>query len=314
MIGTRVAAMVPRWLKHSALVAAPVRRSLQVMTRGLERVIFTATTGRSGTMTLSTLFSMVPGCAAFHEPHPFMNGSVLKAASQGDEAFVDRAYARVKSVNILRAALGHRYYMESNQLFVKTFIRQAFDEFGDRMAVVHLVRSPVDVAMSLYRLQQIPGTEVAEIWWLDHRAPTNIIQIADLLESDAEFSHPFYRALWYWYEVETRFAAWRARLPSMKVVHFDTDWFNDRPRVLRLLDELGLDYERSKIESLIMSREHTKSDLKTLPALGFPEADQKDRRFQQLLAARGLDLSAIRYRSNAPWAPDSPLVAQQESG
>ena len=109
--------------------------------------------------------------------------------------------------------------MESNQLFVKTFIRQAFDEFGDRMAVVHLVRSPVDVAMSLYRLQQIPGTDVTEIWWLDHRAPTNIIQIADLLDSDAELSHPFYRALWYWYEVEMRFAAWRARLPSMKVVH-----------------------------------------------------------------------------------------------
>lgn len=299
MIGTRVAAMVPRWLKHSALVAAPVRRSLQVMTRGLERVIFTATTGRSGTMTLSSLFSMVPGCAAFHEPHPFMNGSVLRAASYGDEAFVDRAYARVKSINILRAAVGRRYYMEANQLFVKTFIRQAFDEFGDRMAVVHLVRSPVDVAMSLYRLQQVPGTQAGDLWWLDHRAPTNVIQIADLLDSDAELSHPFYRALWYWYEVEARFAAWRARLPSMKVAHFDTDWFNDSPRVLRLFDELGLDYERSRIESLSIPKEHTKSDLKTLPALGLAEADERDQRFQQLLSARGLDVSTIRYRSNA---------------
>ncbi len=299
MIGTRVGAIVPRWLKHSALVAAPVRRSLQVMTRGLERVIFTATTGRSGTMTLSTLFSLVPGCAAFHEPHPFMNGSVLKAASYGDDASVDRAYARVKSVNILRAAVGHRYYMESNQLFVKTFIRQAFDEFGDRMAVVHLVRSPVEVAMSLYCLQQLPGMRVAEVWWLDHHAPTNLLQIADLLDSDAEFSHPFYRALWYWYEVEMRFASWRARLPSMKVAHFDTDWFNDRSRVFHLFDELGLDYERSKIESVVIGKEHTKSELKVLPALAFSTAEKMDQRFQELLRSRGLDVSAIRYRANA---------------
>ena len=70
MIGARVAAMVPRWVKHSALVAAPVRRSLQVMTRGLERVIFTATTGRSGTMTLSSLFSMVPAARLFTSRTP----------------------------------------------------------------------------------------------------------------------------------------------------------------------------------------------------------------------------------------------------
>jgi hypothetical protein len=228
-----------------------------------------------------------------------MNGSVLKAASYGDDAFVDRAYARVKSVNILRAAVGHRYYMESNQLFVKTFVRQAFAEFGDRLAVVHLVRSPVDVAMSLYCLQQIPGTGVAEIWWLDHRAPTNVLQIADVLDSDPEFSHPFYRALWYWYEVEMRFARWRVRLPSMKVAHFDTNWFNDRPRVFQLFDELGLDYERSKVESVVIGKEHTKSTLKVLPPLALSTAERMDQSFQDLLHSRGLDVSAIQYRSNA---------------
>jgi hypothetical protein len=296
MIGARVATIVPRWLKHSALVATPVRRSLQVMTRGLERVIFTATTGRSGTMTLSTLFSMIPGCAAFHEPHPVMNGPVLEAASYGDEAFVDRAYARVKSVNILRAAVGHRYYMESNHLFVKTFMRQAIEEFGDRLAVVHLVRSPVEVAMSLYCLQQLPGSGVFNLWWLDQRAPSNVLQIADLLDSDAELSHPFYRALWYWYEVEMRFAAWRARLPSLKVAHFDTDWFNDRARVFELFDTLGLAYDKSTFESMALQREHTKSTLKVLPALAFSEAKEMDERFRQRLFSRGLDLSAVQYR------------------
>ncbi|HSY38520.1 MAG TPA: hypothetical protein VLA79_03300, partial [Polyangia bacterium] len=149
------------------------------------------------------------------------------------------------------------------------------------------------------RLQQLPGTDVAELWWLDHRAPTNVIQIADLLDSDAQFSHPFYRALWYWYEVEMRFAAWRARLPSMKVAHFDTEWFNDRARVFQLFDELGLDYQRSNVASLVVRREHTKSDLKVLPALASSAAEEMDQRFQDLLLARGLDVSAIRYRPNA---------------
>lgn len=299
MIGYRFATIVPRWLKHSALVATPVRRSLQVMTRGLERVIFTATTGRSGTMTLSKLFSMVPGCAALHEPHPVMNGPVLAAASYDDEALVDRAYARVKSVNILRAAVGHRYYMESNHLFVKTFIRQAVEEFGDRLAVVHLVRSPVEVAMSLYCLQQLAGSGVANLWWLDYRAPTNVLQIADLLDSDAELSHPFYRALWYWYEVEMRFAAWRARLPSLKVARFETDWFDNKARVFELFDTLGLEYERSTFESMVLQREHTKSALKVVPALTFSAAREMDERFRELLLARGLDVSVVQYRPHA---------------
>jgi hypothetical protein len=296
MIGTRVATMVPRWLKHSALVAAPVRRSLQVMTRGLERVIFTATTGRSGTMTLSKLFSRVPGCAAFHEPHPVMNGPVLAAASYDDDALVDRAYARVKSVNILRAAVGHRYYMESNHLFVKTFIRQAVEEFGDRLAVVHLVRPPVEVAMSLYCMQQLAGSGVANLWWLDVRAPTNVLQIADLLDSDPELSHPFYRALWYWYEVEMRFAAWRSRLPSLKVARFETDWFDDRARVFQLFDALGLVYEKSVFEAMVLQKEHTKSALKVVPALAFSDAKEMDERFRQRLLSRGLDVSVVQYR------------------
>src|SRR6185437_13379352 len=110
----RQAVTAPLWLKRNLVVAGVVRRSLQLRTQSVKRFIFTATTGRSGTLTLSELFTTVPDCASVHEPYPIMNEEVLRAASYGNEAEVDRVYNRVKSINILRAAVGRRYYVEAN--------------------------------------------------------------------------------------------------------------------------------------------------------------------------------------------------------
>jgi hypothetical protein len=270
-----------------------LRRSLTVWTRDVKSFIFTATTGRSGTMTLSELFAKIPRCAAFHEPHPSMNGDVLIAANYGNTALVDRIYDRVKSINILRAAIGQRHYLEANHLFVKTFVGHAAAQFGDRMSVVHLVRSPVEVAMSIYGLQNIPGSEAGNIWWGDHRAPTNVLQMADQLDGDPELSHPFYRALWYWYECELRWASWRARLPALRVVRFETPWFNDEGRIRALLDELDVAYDPDKIGSFAGRRLHTKDTHKTGPFLPRAEAERMHERFRRALESRQQDVSAL---------------------
>ena len=131
---------------------------------------------------------------------------------------------------------------------------------------------------------------------VDHRAPTNIIQIAELLKTDPEFSHPYYRGLWYWYEMELRFAAWRARFPSMKVTHFETAWFNHEPSVFHLLDDLGISYDKASIRSVVGRREHLKLELKVRPPLSDDDSERMDARFQQLLQERGFDIAAIRYR------------------
>jgi hypothetical protein len=273
-----------------------VRRSLQLRTQGVKRFIFTATTGRSGTLTLSELFSTIPECAAFHEPYPIMNAEVLRAASYGDQAHVDRVYNRVKSINILRAALGRRYYLEANHLLVKTFLGQAYREFGRRMAVIHLVRAPVEVAMSIYCLQHLPGTEMGDTWWLDYRAPSNIIQMVPELEEGGEFRNPFFRGLWYWYELELRFAAWRVRLPELKVVRFETPWFNEAERTFRLLDELEIAYDRDKIAGFVGRKVHTRFEHKTMPVIPRPEAERMDERFRRALQERGFDLAPLAPR------------------
>jgi hypothetical protein len=275
-------------LKHNPVVAAVARQVLGLMTRGLEKVIFTATTGRSGTLTLTKLFSAIPGCVAVHEGHPIMNGPVLEAASYGNTALGNRVYRQIKSVNIRRAAVGRRYYVEANHLFIKTFCQQAIDDFGKRVAVIHLVRPAVEVATSIYCLQDYPGTERGNYWWLDYRAPANLIQITDILDSDAEFSHPFYKALWYWHEIEARISAWRVSMPGVDMVRFETDWLGDKIKVFELLDRLGIRYERSRLETMVGGKEHTKDHQKTGHALPNGKAGEMAARFQQLLARLGL--------------------------
>jgi hypothetical protein len=273
-------------LKHNRAVAGVALRLLKLRTRKLERVIFTATTGRSGTLTLSRIFSTVRGCISLHEAHPVMNGPVLRAATYGDPALVNKVYRRIKSVNIRRAAVGHRYYFEANHLFIKTFCHNAVDDFGDRIAVVHLVRPAVEVATSIYSLRDYPGTERGNYWWLDFKAPSNRISIAELLESDPEFSHPFYKALWYWHEVEARIAAFRLEMPGVRVVRFQTEWLNDAQRMCELLDALGVEYETAAIAAMIGHKEHTKDDQKIGSAPPADAAEQMAGRFQKLLETR----------------------------
>lgn len=256
----------------------------------MDRFVFTATTGRSGTKTLARLFSAVPGCVALHEPYPIMNGAILQAAATGDAALVERAYRQVKSINILRSALGQRYYVEANHLFVKTFIGQVIEDFGARMAIVHLVRPPIEVAMSIFRLQDPPGTPQGNEWWLDYRAPANLIRIADVLDADPQFSHPFHKALWYWHEVEARIGQWRARRPEVHWLRFETGWFNDADRVFALLDELGMACERPAIAALVGTREHAREFHKEREALPEDEAQEMLARFRTLLAGRGISV------------------------
>jgi hypothetical protein len=277
-------------LKHNWLVATIAKQALRVRTRNLHRVIFTATTGRSGTLSLTRIFSAVPQCFATHEAHPIMNGAVLEAASYGNSVLVERVYGRIKSVNIRRAAEGRRYYVEANHLFIKTFIEQAIQDFGDRLAIIHLVRPAVEVATSIYRLQEYPGTETGNLWWLDYRAPTNLIGIADVLDSDPEFSHPFYKTLWYWHEIEQRVSAWRARIPGLKIVRFETAWLNDAHRIFALLDELGMDYDQERVAALAGTRVHEKEEIKKRPALPCAQAQEMAERLRELLMRRGFRL------------------------
>jgi hypothetical protein len=198
-----------------------------------------------------------------------------------------------KVINILRAAFGSRYYIESNHCFIKSFSRQAMDDFGNRVAVIHLVRPAIDVATSIYRLQHHPGTAIGNTWWLDYRAPSNLIALARLLDSDSEFSHPFYKALWYWHEIEMRIAAWSAQRPSRRLVRFETNWLGNKQRLLQLLDQLEIEYDPARIVAISGQAENARAAQKVVAALPAAQAQEMLCRFRKLLARRDIDISVI---------------------
>ncbi|HEY2036842.1 MAG TPA: hypothetical protein VGG96_07500 [Steroidobacteraceae bacterium] len=277
-------------VKHNQLVATAARLGAWALNRNLQRVIFTATTGRSGTKALTRLFSAVPSCRSLHEPWPPMAGAVLHAASHGDARFVRKAFRRVKAVNVLRAAAGHRYYFEANHCFVKTFAGLAAEEFGERLAVVHLVRPAIEVAMSIFQLREEPGTEVGNFWWLDYRAPCNQIQMAELLDSDPHLAHPFYKALWYWHEVEARVAALRTSLPALKIVRFETAWLGEEQKVRQLFAELGVACGELPVEPpLIGAVLNQRDEQKSVPALSAEQAESMLLRFREALRRCGAE-------------------------
>jgi hypothetical protein len=213
-----------------------------------------------------------------------MNAAALRAASYGDQPTLD-AFYRAKSMNILRAAAGHRYYLEAHHLFIKSFVELAARDFGDRMAVIHLVRPALEVAMSIYCLQIAPGTELGNYWLLDYRAPLNRIRIADVLDAN-EYSHPFYKALWYWFEIEARVEEWRRRLPAVPFVRFETAWLNDAQRLFALTTALGLAVDRRQIDSLIGVKANDKADEKQIAPLPRQDAERMFEHFVALLRQR----------------------------
>lgn len=286
------AVLYPKPLKHNRVVAGLARAYLDLRTRGLNKVIFSATTGRSGTMSLARILAAVPHTFASHEVYPIMNGQWLKAASYGNTEEVRRYYERVKAIYIRRAAIGMRHYAEMNHLFLKTFIEYAVEDFGERLEVIHLVRPAIEVALSIYQRKDWPGTEKGNKWWLDYHAPTNLIQLSKLFDGAGEFSHPFYKALWYWYETQARVSDWQERLPQVRFHHFKTQWMNDFDRVRGLLDGLDMPYDFNRLKQVVGTCENANEGRGREAALDGALAREMQGRFEALIGWDGADQAA----------------------
>ncbi|WP_157976437.1 sulfotransferase domain-containing protein [Parahaliea mediterranea] len=283
-------------LKYSAPVVALARWWYSFRTRGVEQWVFVATTGRSGTLTLVDLFSQVPHCVALHEPYPVMHDHLLHSASYRDTASVEQFYRKRKAINIRRSAVGAKTYLEANHLFIKSFGDQAASDFGDRLRVIHLIRDPASVAHSIYQLQDQPGTIEGNRWWLDYKAPTNLIPLADELENHPNYSHPYYKGLWYWFEIEARVQHWRERWPSLPVITFHTEDFSSHQAVRRLFAGLNIVLSDQQIESMITVRRHQRAHQKRQAPLSMADRQAMTNAFLGLLEQRGFSLPKTYQR------------------
>lgn len=213
-------------LKHNPITEILYNQYLSWRTSSVESYIFVACTGRSGSLSMTEIFKAVDGCASFHEPPPKML-SIPRYDSNKD-IYHDRQFKKLKRVYVKRAAIGSRYYFESNHLFIKNMITPAINCFQQKLKIIHLVRDPVSVARSLYNLNDIPGeTEISDYYYLNPRSADNILDIRKMIYGNREFSHNFYKCLWYFYEIEARIEEMKKLHPNHFIFRIKTENLND---------------------------------------------------------------------------------------
>lgn len=271
-------------LRNLPLLRSASARLLRMSCAGVEAYVFSATTGRSGSMTLANVLESLQDAVVFHEPDPIMHSRHLTGPDR--LASLDELFWRRKRIEVHRAARGHRYYVETNHQFIKGFAEQAAAWFGDRLRVVHLRRDPVSVATSFYRMSSIPGLpRRGSLWLLDPRSDDNLIQLGEMLFGSAEFGHDYYKCLWYWYETEARVRHFRDRHPKVSVESIGTGDLNDLDRVRALLQGLGLAYDETALAGRVGQRHNEKShDVQNV--LPREEAELMTARFRALLSDR----------------------------
>ncbi|PCJ93828.1 MAG: hypothetical protein COA46_02085 [Porticoccaceae bacterium] len=277
-------------LIHNKYTAKLINTYYETKLKKLKSFIFIATTGRSGTLTLVDIFNQLDHCIALHEPYPAMHDNILNAAANGNHRLVENFYHIRKSVNIRRDAIGAEYYLEANHLFIKTFVKYAAEDFGSRLKVVHLVRNPTKVANSIYSLQDQPGTTEGNRWWLDYHAPTNLISIPEILENHDEFKHPYYKALWYWFETEARIAAWKKKLPQVPFIFFMTEDFNNEEKLSQLFKQLEIPIPSGFIKHVHNLKSHARSHQKKISPLPEELTQQMLKKFIQLLKEKNITI------------------------
>jgi hypothetical protein len=283
-------------LRNLPLLRSASARLLRMSCAGVEAYVFSATTGRSGSMTLANVLESLQDAVVYHEPDPIMHSRHLSGPDR--LASLDDLFWRRKRIAVHRAARGHRYYVETNHQFIKGFAEQAAAWFGDRLRVVHLRRDPVSVAASFYRMSSIPGRpRRGSLWLLDPRSDDNLIQLGEILFGDGEFGHDYYKCLWYWYETEARVRHFRDCHPRVPVQTIGTSDLNDLLKVRGLLQGLGLAYDEAALSRRIGQRHNEKShDVQNI--LPREEAERMTARFRELLSEqfdarwKALDLPA----------------------
>ena len=262
-------------------VASFVSVFLKAYDARITSFIFVSTTGRSGSESLSRIFNVCSDTCACHEPRPVMHGEAMNLKNRGLPFRMQKKYPS-KLASIRLRARGHQFYVETNHMFIKSFVDPVVQAFRDRVTIIHLVRDPVDVAKSLYLLGVIPGTRRGNKWSLDYDAQENLIKLSDYLRGET-FSHDFYKCLWYWYEIEARTIYYKKKYPDIKYVEFKTEDLSNIKEVSALLDELGMRYDRERLRKIVARRHNQKKERKKADDIGDAGFRKMNEKFLALL-------------------------------
>jgi hypothetical protein len=168
------------------------------------RLIFTVTTGRSGTAYLWRILELLPGIAARHESSPLFTDVLREVQSRPEVA---RDFWRERKLPAIRAC-GRSVYVETGHLFCKGFLEPLL-ELGFTPDLILLSRPHREVALSLLALGTIPGRTPGGLRWYLGPDDPGVLPLADWCAlTDYQLCY------WYCREIERRARVYGERVRS----------------------------------------------------------------------------------------------------
>lgn len=173
------------------------------------RLVFTISTGRAGTRHLAFCLGLFRDVEARHEPHPKFSDVLRRALEEpgaAREFWTDRKLPR-----IARGRLP--IYAETSHVVCKGFLESLL-ELGHRPHLIHVHRDPRSVALSLWRLDTVPGRTRRGIkYYLGPRDPG----VLPLRWRAPRPPHDYQLCFWYCLEIERRARDLVARQHSLGI-------------------------------------------------------------------------------------------------
>lgn len=164
-----------------------------------KRIIFTLTTGRSGTALLAKLLKPLLQVHADHEPKPLFSDALVYLKTRPD--FDIHEFCKMKLKAIQQSMDDKDIYIETCHSFGKGFIGPMREICSD-IEIIILHRNPIDVTMSMYRLGDIPGRTKTGLHW--YLSPKDNMSFTTLKYSIQEAYTDFQLCYWYTQEMLCR--------------------------------------------------------------------------------------------------------------
>lgn len=197
------------------------------------RLIFTITTGRSGTGYLAKVLSFMPTIASSHEADPRFSNVMRSIQNNKNAAY--KFWIEDKLPQIVSEP--RPIYAETSHLFCKGFIESLLN-LGLAPDLILLTRPHRDVATSMYQLETIPGrTEKALEYYLSPSDP----DVLALLPKWQKLND-YQLCYWYCLEIGRRSLVYEKEFleRNSRVVKTSLNELNTYSGVYCLLKELDL--------------------------------------------------------------------------
>jgi hypothetical protein len=204
-------------VKHSTYTITNITRLPDKIKRALggKRLIFSVSTGRSGTAYLSKILGYIPNVSSHHEPKPSFS-KVLRAVQQNKKIAYDFWIAHKLPVIAKEAA---PIYIETSHLLCKGFLEPLLDlEIVPDLIV--LKRPHRQVSLSFCRFGTIPGRTAKGLKYLFSPSDPDVLSLPSWQKCN-----DYQLCYWYCLEIERRSYQYKRLFSELgsRVVSFSLD-------------------------------------------------------------------------------------------